>query len=209
MFSIQWLFAEGDSFQELLEAAAREAHETVLLAVALIKSPQNTQNHDDLILARQKEKCTSRKIGEELVEAFSTGLEREDIEALNRALFRIPKAAEKLANYMLIVRPQLRGPAVPRYADTMSQASGAVVDLICQLRDIRNVTRVAVLCQLLEAVENEAERHMREIRGDLYTRGHEAIRAMAIRDVCELMEKVVERCQLAGSLAMKIVLKNS
>ena len=56
MFSIQQLFSKGDRFQELLEAAAKEAHESVRLVIELMKSPRNTQNLDDLVLARRKEK---------------------------------------------------------------------------------------------------------------------------------------------------------
>jgi hypothetical protein len=40
------------------------------------------------------------QISTELVNAFVTGLEREDIEALAHAPFRIPKAAEKLAGIL-------------------------------------------------------------------------------------------------------------
>ena len=39
MFSFQQLFSKRDRFQELLETAARETHETVRLAIELIKLP--------------------------------------------------------------------------------------------------------------------------------------------------------------------------
>jgi hypothetical protein len=48
MFSLQKLFSKGDRFQELLEAAAQESHESVRLVIELIKSPRNSQNFDDL-----------------------------------------------------------------------------------------------------------------------------------------------------------------
>ncbi len=44
--------------------------------------PQQTQNLDDLILARRKGKKVSEQIRTELVKTFITGLEREDIESL-------------------------------------------------------------------------------------------------------------------------------
>ena len=78
MFSIQQIFGKGDRFQELLEAAAQESHETVRLVIELMKSPRNTQNFDDLILARRKEKKISDQISTDLVNTFVTGLERED-----------------------------------------------------------------------------------------------------------------------------------
>jgi len=61
MFSIQKLFSKGDRFQELLEAAAEESHESVRLVIELMKSPRNTQNLDDLISrAARKRKSPSR-----------------------------------------------------------------------------------------------------------------------------------------------------
>jgi len=92
------LFSKGDRFQELLEAAALECHESVRLVVELMKSPHNTQNRDDLILARRKEKKISEQISNELVKTFITGLEREDIEALARGLFRIPRPPRSSPN---------------------------------------------------------------------------------------------------------------
>src|SRR5579863_391614 len=109
MFSIQQLFSKGDRFQELLEAATDESHKSVRLAIEVMKSPTNTQNFDDLILARRKEKKISDQISGELVKTFITGMEREDIESLARALFRIPKAAEKLAERLVIARHHLSG----------------------------------------------------------------------------------------------------
>ena len=101
MFSIQQLFSKGDRFQELLEAAAAESHESVRLVIELMKSPRNTQNFDDLVLARRKEKKISEQISAELVNTFVTGLEREDIEALSNALSRVPKTMEKIGERLL------------------------------------------------------------------------------------------------------------
>src|SRR5215469_1924347 len=102
MFSIQQLFSKGDQFQELLEAATQESLESVRLAIEVMKTPGKTQSRDDLILARRKEKKISDQISGELVKTFITGLEREDIESLARALFRIPKAAERLAERLVM-----------------------------------------------------------------------------------------------------------
>src|SRR6266705_3180730 len=126
MFSIQQLFSKGDRFQELLEAAAQESHESVRLVIELMKS-RNTQNLDDLILARRKEKKISEQISAELVKTFVTGLEREDIEALARTLYKIPKTAEKLAERFLIAAPHLEGVNFAVQAEMMIKATDVVL----------------------------------------------------------------------------------
>src|SRR5688572_4040038 len=109
MFSLQQFFGKGDRFHELLESAAEEVHESVRLVNELIKSPRDTKKFDDLVLTRRKEKKISEQISEELVKTFITGLEREDIEALARGLYKIPKTAEKLAERFLLASPHLPG----------------------------------------------------------------------------------------------------
>ena len=209
MFSIQQLFSKGDRFHALLEAAAQKSHESVRLVLELIKSPRNTQNLDDLVLARRQEKKISEQISNELVKTFITGLEREDIEALARALFRIPKAAEKLAERLVLAGPHLDGVDFSKHADMMAKATDAILGLIRQLRDMKDLERIKTFNDRLQLVEVEADKYMNEMLRELYGGKHEPLRAMVIRDIYELMEKVVDRCHDAGNVVMHIVLKNS
>ena len=209
MFSIQQLFSKGDRFQELLEAAAQESRESVRLVIELIKAPRNTQNLDDLILSRRKEKKISEQISTDLVKTFITGLEREDIETLARALYRIPKAAEKLAERLMLAGPHLGTVEFSKQAEMMAKATDAILGLIKQLRDMKDLEKFKTYNDRLQLVELESDKYMNEMLRDLYGGKYEPLRAMAVRDVCELMEKVVDRCHDAGNVVMHIVLKNS
>jgi uncharacterized protein Yka (UPF0111/DUF47 family) len=209
MFSIQKLFSKGDRFQELLEAAAEESHESVRLVIKLMKAPPNTQTYDDLILSRRKEKKISEQISNELVKTFITGLEREDIEALARGLFRIPKAAEKLAERLKIAGHHVDGIDFSKQADMMSKATDAVHEMIKQLRSLEDMEKMKDFNDRLQLVEVEADKYMMELLRDLYGGKYDPLRAMVIRDLYELMEKVVDRCHDTGNVVMQIVLKNS
>lgn len=209
MFSIQQLFSKGDRFQELLEAAAAESHESVRLVIELMKSPRNTQNFDDLILARRLEKKISEQIRTELVNTFVTGLEREDIEALARALFRIPKSSEKLAERLCMAGKQLDGIDFTKQADMMGKATNAVHEMVKSLRDMKDLEKMKALNDRLQLVEVESDKHMNDLLREIYGGKYEPLRAMIIRDVNELMEKVVDRCHDAGVVVMHTVLKNS
>jgi len=209
MFSIQQLFSKGDRFQQLLEAAAQESHESVRLVIELMKSPRNTQNLDDLILARRKEKKISEQISNELVKTFITGLEREDIEALARGLYRIPKAAEKLAERLVMAGHHLNGIDFSKQADMMTKATEAIHEMVKQLRDLEDMEKMKTFNDRLQLVEVEADKYMNELLRDLYGGKYDAIRAIVVRDIYELMEKIVDRCHDAGNVVMQIVLKNS
>jgi uncharacterized protein len=209
MFSLQQLFGKGDRFYELLDAAAQEAHESVRLTTELIKSPRDTKKLDDLVLARRKEKKISEQISEELVKTFVTGLEREDIEALARTLYKIPKSAEKLAERFSIAGNHVQGIDFARQADMMIKATDSVLDMVRQLRHMEDLEKIKELNDKLQYVEGEADKLMMDLLRDLYSGKHDALRAIVVRDIYELMEKVVDRCRDVGNIVMDIVLKNS
>jgi uncharacterized protein Yka (UPF0111/DUF47 family) len=209
MFSLQQLFGKRDRFHELLEAAAKEAHESVRLVIKLIKAPHETRNLDDLVLARRKEKKISEQISEELVKTFITGLEREDIEALARGLYKIPKSAEKLAERFIIAGKHVEGINFTLQAEMMEKATEAVHLMIQQLHDMEDLEMIKELNDKLQYVEGEADKVMNELLKDLYSGKHETLRAIVLRDIYELIEKVVDRCRDVGNVVMHIVLKNS
>lgn len=209
MFSLQQIFGKGDRFQELLEAAAQETHESVRLVIELMKSPRNTRNFDDLIIARRKEKKISDQISTELVQTFVTGMEREDIESLARGLYRIPKAAEKLAERLVMAGSHLDGLDFSMPAEMMSKATEAVHEMVKQLRDMKDLEKIKHLNDRLQLAELEADRYINELLREIYGGKYDPLRAMIIRDVNELMEKVVDRCHDTGVVIMHIVLKNS
>ena len=209
MFSLQQLFGKGDRFYGLLEQAAEEAHQSVRLVIQLIQSPRNTKNFDDLVLARRKEKKIAEQISEELVKTFVTGLDREDIEALSLALRKIPKTAEKFAERLMIATLQLDGVDFSPQAEMMEKATEVILAMVKQLRDMQHLEKVKEMNDKLQYIEGEADKLMLELLKDLYSGRHDALKAIVIRDLYELMEKVIDRSRDAGNVVMHIVLKNS
>ena len=209
MFSLQQLFSKGDRFQELLVQAAAETHESVRLVNELIRSPRDIKKFDDLVLARRKEKKISDQISEELVKTFVTGLEREDIEALARGLYRIPKTAEKLAERFMLAAPHLPGVDFSKQSEMMFKATDVVLAMIKHLHAMEDLEQIKELNDKLQYIEGEADRYMMDLLRELYSGKYEAIRAIVIRDIYELIEKVVDRCRDVGNVVMQIVLKNS
>jgi hypothetical protein len=209
MFSLQMLFGKAERFYQLLEDAASEAHESVRLLIELIKTPTSAKSLDDLMLARRKEKKIGEQITAELVKTFVTGLEREDIEALALALRKIPKTVEKLAERITLGHQHIQGVDFNRQIEIMEQATDVVLAMVRQLRDMKHLEKIHELNTKLQYLENEADRLMTDLLKDLYSGRYDALRAIVIRDLYELMEKVIDRCRDAGNVVMHIVLKNS
>lgn len=209
MFSLQKLFGKGELFHDLLEASARETHESVNLLIQWLQRPGQTPGLDDLVLARRKEKKIAVQINEELVNTFITGLEREDIEALSRALYKIPKSVEKFAERFVLAAPHLTGVTFSRHVEMLEQATATVELLVKQLRDLKQLDKVKELNDRLQYVEGEADKLIVDQLRALYSGQHDPLKVIVLKDLYELLEKVIDRCRDAGNVVVQVVLKNS
>lgn len=208
MISLQKLFGKSDIFYDLLEASAREAQNSVASLAKLFEQPVSSQNLDDLILARRKDKKITEKINEELCRTFVTELEREDIEALSISLYKIPKTVEKIAERFIICGGRVDATKFTVQLSQMEKATGVVVSMVEQLRKKMHLEQVKDMNAMLQHIEGEADKNLLDLLRRLYM-GDDSnpMHALMLKDLYELMEKVVDRCRDAGNVVSQIVLK--
>src|SRR5882762_1530082 len=102
MFSLQRVLGKDDKFFELMEGSAEEARSSIQYLIKLLKRPEPDQSLSPFVEIRRKDKRLTQELSEHLCKTFVTPLEREDIEALSDALYKIPKTTEKFGErYML------------------------------------------------------------------------------------------------------------
>lgn len=208
MFSLQTIFGSGQQFYGLLDEAASAAHESAEALHAMMKVTDRQPALDAFKLARQRERVASDKIGKALIDSFITPIEREDIEALGSALYRIPKQVEKFADrYSLAIR-HLDGIDFAPRAAMLEQAAGLVVKMVHTLRDM-NIDEMTSLNDRLRSIENEADRLMLELYRDIYSGKLDSLQMFLLKEFFEILEKAIDRCREAGVVAYQIVLKNS
>ncbi|MGO4220972.1 DUF47 domain-containing protein [Lysobacter sp. TAF61] len=208
MFSLQTIFGQGNQFYTLLEEAAVAAHDSTTALHTMLKSADRQPALDAFKLARQRERNASDKISQELVNSFITPIEREDIEALGSALYKIPKQVEKFADrYSLATRHLEHIDFAPRGAMLM-QASGVVVQMVHQLRHLK-LEPMKALNDQLRSIENEADRLMLELYRDIYSGRLDSLQMFLLKEFFEILEKAIDRCREAGVVCYEIVLKNS
>lgn len=209
MFSLQTIFGKGDRFYTLLEASAEEARISVQALVKIIKERPAVPSMEEFVLSRRKEKRIAEEISEELVKTFVTALEREDIEALSNALYKIPKTAEKFAERIILGAERLQDVDFSRHIIMLEQATDTIVLMIRQLRQGYELEKMKEQNDRLQYVEGEADNLMLDLYRDLYSGRHDAVKVVMLKDLYELLEKVIDRCRDAGNVIYHIVLKNS
>ena len=209
MFSLQRLLGREDKFFELLEASAEESRHSIQALISFVKNPKEIRSLDEFILSRRNEKRIANEISEALCTTFVTALEREDIEALSVALYKIPKTVEKIGERILLAPHLLEGIDLSRQVVLLDKATEIVRKMIVELRGGVHLENIKKLNDQLQIIEGEADKVINELLRDLYSKEQNAVKIVFARDLFELLEKVADRARDAGNVINHIVLKNS
>lgn len=209
MFSLQTIFGKGDKFYGLLEQSAEAAKESAKALHDLVTRKDHAPVMAAFAAARAREKALAGQISEELVNTFVTALDREDIEALNSALYKIPKTIEKFAERYEIVADRMNVVDFGARALVLERATAVVSEMIGELRRGLRIDPVKKLQDRLQTLESEGDRMLLSPYRTLYVEGGDAMRAMLAKDLFELLEKAIDKCRDVGNTVYSIVLKNS
>ncbi len=210
--SLRKLLGKDEKFFDLLEASAEEAKaSTALLGKYLsqVDDIGKRGNLDEFILSRRKDKRITSQITEELCKTFVTPLEREDIEHLSSALYRIPKGVEKVVERLSIYPGPMPRAQMQRQVRLIEQAADSVIFMVKQLRHGARLEKIQDANERLQHAEGEADKLMLELMKELYTGPYDAKQFVVLREFHEMFEKVIDRCRDAGNVVFQIVLKYS
>src|SRR5436190_10225241 len=205
MFSIQKLFARDTRFFELLDASAQESRASVQ-ALKHILTNRSTQSLDEFVAARKKEKQINAEISKLLARTSVTTLDREDIEAISNVLYKIPKTVEKFAERYLLGAAELKDVDFSRHVVLLEQATDTVAAMVKELQKA-HFEKLIEYNERLQATEGAADDLMLKLLKELYSGKVSPLKVMILKDLYELLEKVVDRCRDVGNVIANIVLK--
>ncbi len=211
MLSLKKLLGKEEKFFDLLEASSGEAKSTVALLSKILAQDGTSQPSSihDIIQSRRKEKRISQQITEELCRTFVTPLEREDIEALSIALYRIPKTIEKIVERLTICPVPIPREGMRRQVELLERAIEAVDAMVKQLRKGTQIDRITDAHSRLQFAEGEADKIMLALVKDLYNCPADAKEVVILREIYDLVEAAVDRARDAGQVVFQIMLKYS
>jgi uncharacterized protein Yka (UPF0111/DUF47 family) len=152
MFSIQQLFSKDARFFEMLEQSAQEARASAQLLIELLKDRKTARPLDQFALARSKDRRITEQIREELVSTFVTGMEREDIDSLAHALYRIPKTIEKFAERFNLAPQRLEGVDFGQQMELIDRATATICEMVGHLRKMPPLETMKALLDRLQVI---------------------------------------------------------
>ncbi|MBX3735883.1 MAG: DUF47 family protein [Candidatus Didemnitutus sp.] len=211
MISFKKLLGKEEKFYDLLDASAEEAKLAAgLLAKILVnESAAQASSIHDIIQTRRKDKRITQQITEELCKTFVTPLEREDIEALSLALYRIPKTVEKIVERLTICPARVPRESMQRQVVLLEEAVESVHFMVTQLRKGTNIERIQDAHSRLQFAEGEADKVMLSLVKDLYNGPYDAKEIVILMELYDLVETAVDRARDAGQVVFQIMLKYS
>src|SRR6266545_2287121 len=212
MFSIQKLIGRDGKFYDLLEASAQQADSSVHHLVALLEKLQQNETPENLeqfAHSRREDKRITQEPTEQLSKTFITPLEREDIQELAAALYKIPKTVEKIGERILICPENLRGHSFQKQVELLDQAAETVLSMVKQLRKGIDAQTAREMNAKLQAIEGDADKLELDLLRDLYQGDYKTKQVIFLRDLFELIEKVIDRCRDAGNIVLEVALKYS
>ncbi len=210
MFSIRKLLGQDEKFFDLLEASAQQADSSVHELVALLAQVEHgasPQSLEAFVHSRREDKRITQELTEQLCKTFITPLEREDIQALATALYKIPKTVEKIGERILICPQDLHGRSFAKQVEFLDQAAEAVLAMVKELRKGTDIATVRDMNDNLQAIEGDADKLELDLLRDLYHGNYDTKHMIFLRDLYDLLEKVIDRCRDAGNIVLQVVLK--
>jgi uncharacterized protein Yka (UPF0111/DUF47 family) len=211
MISIGRIFGQDEKFYDLLEASAKQADTSVHHLVDLLAKIENKSSPDLAAFAqsRREDKRITQELTEQLTKTFITPLDREDIQALAASLYKIPKTVEKIGERILICPQDLPKPTFARQVELLDRAAETVLAMVKQLRKGMNVGTAREMNAKLQTIEGDADELELELLRDLYQGSYDSKHIIYLRDLYELLEKVIDRCRDAGNVILQVVLKHT
>jgi uncharacterized protein Yka (UPF0111/DUF47 family) len=210
MFSIGRFLGHDQKFFDLLEASAQQADSSVHHLVALLEKLQQDESPENLeqfALSRREDKRITQELSEQLSKTFITPFEREDIQELAAALYKIPKTVEKIGERILICPEEFHGHSFKKQVELLDRAAETVLGMVKQLRKGMDLRTAREMNAKLQGIEGEADQLELDRLRDLFHGDYDPKHIILFRDLYDLLEKVIDRCRDAGNIILQVALK--
>ncbi len=104
---------------------------------------------------------------------------------------------------------QVHGVDFSKQITLLEQSTDTVLEMVQSLRKGPNLEQIKALNERLQYHEGEADRTILAHYKELYSGAVDPHKVVVLKDLYELLEKVIDRCRDVGNIISHIVLKNS
>jgi predicted phosphate transport protein (TIGR00153 family) len=142
-----------------------------------------------------------------LHKTFITPFDRWEIKDLAKALDDMIDCMEDIPQRARLYGPGSFTPEMAALGQIALRATEKVQEAVSLLSDMRNADRILNICQEIGVIESEADRVMRAGMERLFAEVSDARSLIRSKEIYELFEEAVDRCEDAANVLHGVVLE--
>ena len=193
-------------FNELAACSVRGAK--VLAKMSSVNDPVAFEQHFREIRKIESEADEfTRTILLSLHKTFITPFDRSEIKDLAMALDDMIDYMEDIPQRATLYGPGEFTPEMATLGQIAVRATEKIQEAVALLSDMKNAERILKICQEVGEVESEADRVMRAGVTRLFAEVSDARALIRAKELYELLEEAVDRCEDAADVIHGVVLE--
>lgn len=179
---------------------------TNLLDEMLVTWENKTEYSSNIHLIEHKCDNLTHNVIKELNETFITPIDREDLHALVNSLDNIIDCIDTIASRIHLYKVKNPIEFSPQLCDILKTQMKLIDEIIRDLDEPVNVFEKLVT---IRNYESEGDKVFREAISKLFDKETDIVELIKKKEILELMEKAVDRCQTVTIVIEGILIKNA
>ncbi|MGC8578907.1 MAG: DUF47 domain-containing protein [bacterium] len=203
-------FPKDEKFFDLFEDAAQNIEAGINALLELLNNYSNIEEKVKEIktLEHESDKITHQAI-DKLNRTFITPIDREDIYELVTKMDDIIDFVEAVSQRLWLYKVQEPTPQMKELAFILQKAMKVVKQAIKDLRNIKNPKQILQSCIEINTIENEGDQVLRDAMTALFNNVNNPIDIIKLKELYEIIEMAIDRCEDVANIIESVVIKNA
>jgi len=203
------LLPKDAKFYDELEQLADRVVSTAKQFESIVSSFPNFDGQLNNI--EQARLAAGKIFGESLLrldQAFITPLDREDILSLITEMYGVVDRVSELSQRFRLYKIKDLHPTLSGQAKNLSTISGELSEIIHGLREDKKLKDFKPTLDAVSGAMELVKRDREIFLGDLFTGSPDPLEVMKKKEMHDLLEEAIERCEEATETLARVLLKN-
>lgn len=140
---------------------------------------------------------------------FLTPFDREDIQLLMRRIDGVVDAIDAASKRLLLYQVEEVPTGLTDLADILAKAAAVVHEAMPHMRNLRRTEELRRLIRKIDAFEKDADDVHHNAIATLYAEGGDPLRIMKFKEILDITERAVDRCEDVANVMETILLKSA
>lgn len=151
----------------------------------------------------------AHQIFHELGSTFITPFDREDIHELTSVMDDVLDFIHGSAKRIELYKIQVIPSSVIKLAELILRSSEELHIAICELRNLKNISKIKEACVKVNSIENHADDIFNNAIARLFEEETSAIEIIKMKEVLAALETATDKCEDAANVLESIIVKNA